>query len=174
MFNFSLARLHSRGTTTSSGMLQPMNRPSIPATWAVGEFTYLLPYGHYTNKSPFKHCSVHPQGQSPPPYYAETQPSFCDVTSYPTPIPPCLYPACRQVAWRSIIFITALTTRNGNCILLAFSALTSHASSVSDQHRSALNLSSTILLIISPCNPWSGIPYAKVISYALYMSCYLT
>ena len=35
-------------------MLLPMNHLSIPATWAVGEFTYFLPYEHYTNKSPFQ------------------------------------------------------------------------------------------------------------------------
>ena len=46
----SLARLHSRGTTTSSGMPLPMSRPSIPATWAVGECSLppsLLPYALY-------------------------------------------------------------------------------------------------------------------------------
>lgn len=97
---FFLARLHSRGTTTSSGMPLPMSHLSIPATWAVGEFTSLFVVWTLYQRVPFsKYCSIHSQGQPPPPYYAETQPSFCGVTLYPASILLCLYPAYAQPAW---------------------------------------------------------------------------
>jgi len=121
----SLARLHSRGTTTSSGVLLPMNHLSIPATWAVGEFTYLLPYGHNANEFIFQHCSIHAQGQPPPPYYAETQPSFCYVTIYPTSILPRLYPAYAQTTW---------IIRPGGDQLFLFTALTASVSFSHSRH----------------------------------------